>query len=76
MAVVGEVEYEVGYQSLSVIALSCLSSLVFQSLLRVKLFALLQFEVFEQLLKFQLAEVALHFHLTRKGACQPVGSLA
>ena len=76
MAIVREVEYEVGYESASVVSLRLLARLVAQRLLRVKLLALLQLEVFEQLLQLQLAEVALHLHLSGERTCQPVGSLA
>ena len=65
MAVVREVEDEVGHESTTVVALCLLARLVAQRFLRVKLLALLQFEVFKQLLQLQLAEVALHLHLTR-----------
>ena len=76
MAVVGEVEYEVGNHPPSVVSPESPAGLVAQSLLCVKLLPLLQFEVFEQLLEFQFAEVSLHLHLPRQGAGQSVGGLA
>ena len=76
MAVVREVQDEVGYQSLAVVALETLATAFAERLLRVVLLALLQFQVLQQLLQLQLTEVALHLHLSRQGTCQSVGRLA
>ena len=47
MAVVGEMEYEVWYQSLAVVALGCLAALVSERFLCIKLLAFFEFQVFE-----------------------------
>ena len=76
MAVVGEMQDEVGYHAAAVVAFQSLAYPVFQGFLRVELLSLLQFHVFQQLLQFQFAKVALHFHLARQGTRQPVGGLS
>ncbi len=63
MAVVWKVQDEVGHQPAPVVALQALAGLVAQGFLRVKLLALTEFHVFQQLLELQLTEVALHLHL-------------
>ena len=75
MAIVGEVQDEVGNQPLAVIALQTLAALVSQRLLGVKLFTLLQLQVFQQLFQLQFTEVALYLDLACQRTCQPVGSL-
>ena len=56
---------EVGNHPPPVVSTQSLSRLVAQCLLSVKLLALLQFEIFEQLLQFEFSEVSLHLHLSR-----------
>ena len=62
VTIVWEMEDEVRDESLAVVALQSLATLVLQCLLGVKLLALLQFQVFQQLFQFQLTEVTLHLH--------------
>ena len=76
VAVVGEMQDEVWNQAFSIIAFQTLAALVFQRLLGVILFTLLQLQVFQQLLQFQLAEVSLYLHFTCQGSCQTIGCLA
>ena len=76
MAIVREMENEVGYQALAIVSSKSFAALVAKSFLGVKLLALLQLEVFEQLLQLQLAEVALHLHLASKRTGEAVGSFA
>ena len=68
-------EDEVRDESLAVVALQSLATLVLQCLLGVKLLALLQFQVFQQLLQFQLTEVTLHLYFASQRTRQTVGCL-
>ena len=73
MTIIGEMKDKIWYQSLAVIAFCTLTTLIAQRFLCVKLFTLFQFQIFQQLLEFQFAKVALHLHFTCQGTCQSIG---
>ncbi len=75
MTVIGEMQDKVRYQSLSVITFQPFTAFVLQRLLRIKLLALLQFQIFQQLFQFQFSEVALHLYLACQSSCQPISRL-
>ena len=74
--VIGEVQDEVGYQSLAFIVLQSLSKTVTKRLLRIKLLSLVQLHILEQLPELQFAKVSLHLHFTCKCSGKPVCSFA
>ena len=76
MTIIGEMEDKVRYQSFAIITFGTLTHLVSQGLLGIKLLPLLQFQVFEQLLKFQFPEVTLNLHLASQGTRQSVSRLS